>query len=65
AGSPPSGGAPAGGPPARTPPVAWPAAYGLGADGASLVRPDGFVAWRGDGDPQALEAAVRQVFALE
>ncbi|MCP2313508.1 FAD-dependent oxidoreductase [Kitasatospora paracochleata] len=65
AGGPPTGGAPAGGPPAGAPPVAWPAAYGLGADGASLVRPDGFVAWRGDGDPQALEAAVRQVFALE
>ncbi len=30
------------------------AAYGIGAEGASLIRPDGFVAWRtdsGDADP--------------
>ncbi|MDN5851925.1 MAG: hypothetical protein L0K86_03600 [Actinomycetia bacterium] len=24
----------------------WLAAYGVGTDGATLVRPDGFVAWR-------------------
>ena len=36
--------------------------YGIGAGGASLVRPDGFVAWRGndvDGLSGALRAAVR------
>lgn len=27
--------------------------YGIGSDGASLVRPDGFVAWRARGAPQA------------
>ena len=32
-------------------------AYGIGADGASLVRPDGFVAWRGD-DLEGLTAAL-------
>jgi putative polyketide hydroxylase len=25
----------------------WPASYGVSADGAVLVRPDGFIAWRG------------------
>lgn len=30
-----------------------PAAHGLGPDGAVLVRPDGFVAWRGAGAPSA------------
>jgi hypothetical protein len=37
----------------------WNAAYGVGATGAVLVRPDGFVAWRSSGrvtDPQALLA---------
>jgi hypothetical protein len=35
----------------------WDAAYGVGATGAVLVRPDGFVAWRSSGrvtNPQAL-----------
>jgi 2-polyprenyl-6-methoxyphenol hydroxylase-like FAD-dependent oxidoreductase len=27
---------------------AWKGAYGVGPDGAVLIRPDGFVAWRGD-----------------
>jgi putative polyketide hydroxylase len=27
-------------------PAQGPAAHGIGADGALLVRPDGFVAWR-------------------
>ena len=31
--------------------------YGIGADGASLVRPDGFVAWRGN-DVDALSGAL-------
>ena len=39
------------------------AAYGLGIEGASLVRPDGFVAWRGAAPPTvpgaALVAALR------
>ncbi len=33
-------------------------AYGFGAGGASLIRPDGFVAWRGD-DVDSLAGAVR------
>lgn len=39
------------------------AAYGIGADGASLVRPDRFVAWRstGSADADALERALRTV----
>ncbi|SDN41101.1 FAD-dependent monooxygenase [Allokutzneria albata] len=35
-----------------------PARYGVSTRGAVLVRPDGFVAWRGEGD---LEAALRTV----
>ncbi|MCP3800363.1 FAD-dependent monooxygenase [Allokutzneria sp. A3M-2-11 16] len=34
--------------------------YGVSTSGAVLVRPDGFVAWRGEGD---LEAALRTVLA--
>ncbi|GDY30828.1 FAD-dependent monooxygenase [Gandjariella thermophila] len=43
----------------------WCAAYGVGPGGASLVRPDGFVAWRsrGPGDPAAVEKALRTVLA--
>jgi len=29
---------------------AWPALYGVGADGAVLIRPDGHVAWRAPGE---------------
>jgi len=36
------------------------AAFGLGADGASLVRPDGFVAWRSPELRDAPEAALRE-----
>jgi putative polyketide hydroxylase len=36
--------------------------YGLGAGGASLVRPDGVVAWRGS-DRAAVEPALRHVLA--
>ncbi|MGI5171061.1 FAD-dependent monooxygenase [Spirillospora sp. CA-253888] len=40
-------------------------AYGLGADGAALIRPDGFLAWRAPAAPaspeDALASAVRQV----
>ena len=43
----------------------WSAAYGVDADGAVLIRPDGFVAWRrrhADGDAQdALDAALDRV----
>jgi hypothetical protein len=38
----------------------WPSAYGVGADGAVLVRPDGYVAWRSPAmlaDPPATLAA--------
>jgi putative polyketide hydroxylase len=41
-------------------------AYGLGADGAILVRPDGHVAWRSATGPAidtALRAAIRQIVA--
>ncbi|MFT4131741.1 MAG: FAD-dependent monooxygenase [Labrys sp. (in: a-proteobacteria)] len=40
----------------------WPAAYRLDPDGAVLVRPDGFVAWRSSPDeskPDTLYAALR------
>ncbi len=32
----------------------FPEAYGIGASGAVLVRPDGFVAWRGETSGPAL-----------
>jgi hypothetical protein len=31
---------------------AWASAFGVGAEGAALVRPDGVVAWRSVGAPQ-------------
>jgi len=37
---------PASGEPLMDPTGGWPARYGVGADGAVLVRPDGVVAWR-------------------
>ncbi|MGH7095586.1 MAG: hypothetical protein ACREFB_18895, partial [Stellaceae bacterium] len=43
---------------------AWPAAYGVAADGAVLVRPDGYVGWRsrgGDGGAGALSAALDRI----
>ena len=47
----------------------WPAAYGITNDGAVLVRPDGFVAWRGVGtvdDPaRVLTSALSEVLARE
>jgi 2-polyprenyl-6-methoxyphenol hydroxylase-like FAD-dependent oxidoreductase len=36
-------------------------AYGIGATGAALVRPDGFVAWRSSGGSGNLGAALRSV----
>ena len=33
--------------------------YGIGSSGASLVRPDGFVAWRSEAESNDLEAALR------
>ncbi|KJK57393.1 FAD-dependent oxidoreductase [Saccharothrix sp. ST-888] len=45
---------------APEPGVDWAAAYGTGPDGAVLVRPDGFVAWRataGAADPEAVLGA--------
>ncbi|MFJ9808517.1 FAD-dependent oxidoreductase [Streptomyces sp. NPDC101158] len=49
--------------------VDWAAAYGVTANGAVLVRPDGFVAWRSDGaseEPEAaLRAALTAVLALD
>jgi putative polyketide hydroxylase len=32
----------------------FPEAYGIGASGAVLVRPDGFVAWRAENSGPAL-----------
>lgn len=50
-------------------PDALAAAFGIGASGASLVRPDGFVAWRSrtiPDDPTAtLRDVLRQVLALD
>ncbi|MEV8532479.1 FAD-dependent monooxygenase [Streptomyces sp. NPDC051211] len=43
----------------------WAAAHGVRADGAVLVRPDGFVAWRSEGparDPEAeLESVMKRI----
>jgi tetracenomycin A2 monooxygenase-dioxygenase len=36
------------------------AEYGIGSLGASLIRPDGFVAWRSQGEDPRLEAALRR-----
>jgi hypothetical protein len=45
----------------------FPAAYGIGPSGASLVRPDGYVAWRASSytpeAPDRLTAALRQVLS--
>jgi hypothetical protein len=40
----------------------WHAAYGIDADGAVLVRPDGYVAWRSRSGVSNPEAALRAVF---
>lgn len=46
----------------------WAQVYGVGPDGAVLVRPDGFVAWRSKGaadEPQqVIEQAVKQILGL-
>ncbi|MFC8447508.1 FAD-dependent oxidoreductase [Kitasatospora sp. NPDC057223] len=46
----------------------WAELYGVGADGAVLVRPDGFVAWRSEGAlpdrERALDEALRTVLGL-
>jgi putative polyketide hydroxylase len=48
---------------------AWPSLYGVGRDGAVLVRPDGHVAWRTqttDANPAtALIAAFRRILSLD
>ena len=41
----------------------WPETYGVGKAGASLVRPDGFVAWRARTMPEQPETELRQAFA--
>ncbi|MGW3497538.1 FAD-dependent oxidoreductase [Streptomyces sp. NPDC001020] len=47
----------------------WHQRYGVRADGAALVRPDGFVAWRSGGTPAdpagALEKALRRTLARD
>ncbi|MFI6444643.1 FAD-dependent oxidoreductase [Kitasatospora sp. NPDC050543] len=53
---------------APEPGVDWAQQHGVGADGAVLVRPDGFVAWRSPGpvaDPEGtFEQALRTVLGL-
>jgi putative polyketide hydroxylase len=39
----------------------WPEAFGVRADGAVLVRPDGFVAWRSERVPAEPETVLRGV----
>jgi 2-polyprenyl-6-methoxyphenol hydroxylase-like FAD-dependent oxidoreductase len=41
----------------------WLATYGIDADGAVLVRPDGHIAWRSDGSAADAVATLRQVVA--
>jgi putative polyketide hydroxylase len=47
----------------------WQDAYGIGPDGAALVRPDGFVAWRSEGGDQDAESVLmsvlREVLSLD
>jgi len=51
-----------GAPELRDPAGAFATAYGLGPDGASLVRPDGFVAWRSTtAAPADADAVLRRV----
>ncbi len=40
----------------------WHAAYGIEPDGAVLVRPDGYVAWRSRGGVDNPDATLREVF---
>ena len=52
----------------RVPDAAFAAAYGVGEEGATLVRPDGFVAWRtstgpGDDASDALARVLCQILA--
>lgn len=46
----------------RDPNGQWQAAYGVEADGAVLVRPDGYVAWRSRSGVANPEASLRAVF---
>jgi putative polyketide hydroxylase len=43
---------------------AWPAAYGVGPQGAALVRPDGHVAWRSPIGSEQTEDELRSVLLL-
>ncbi|MEE3062453.1 MAG: FAD-dependent monooxygenase [Actinomycetota bacterium] len=42
---------------------AFPTAYGLGPTGATLIRPDGYIAWRTTEIPVAPETALREAFS--
>lgn len=55
-------GRPAGGP-GGDGPADWAQVHGTTADGAVLVRPDGFVAWRAEGAAADPEAALRRALA--
>ncbi|MCW7940668.1 monooxygenase [Streptomyces hygroscopicus] len=39
----------------------WSSVHGTTPEGAVLVRPDGFVAWRADGEPEDMERALTDV----
>jgi hypothetical protein len=41
----------------------WQQAYGIEADGALLIRPDGYVAWRNRTGVSSPEAVLREAFA--
>ena len=41
----------------------WSATYGVDVDGATLIRPDGFIAWRAKNASSEPEAVLRDVFA--
>jgi hypothetical protein len=42
---------------------AFPAAFGVGPEGAVIVRPDGVIAWRSVGDAADPRAAVEEAMA--
>jgi hypothetical protein len=52
-----------GGPEIPDPSGAWCSTYGIDADGAVLVRPDGHIAWRSSGAAADATATLEQVIA--
>jgi putative polyketide hydroxylase len=41
----------------------WPGTYGVNSDGATLIRPDGFISWRAKNASSEPEVVLRDVFA--